>query len=61
MQSLIAGNWKMFKTLVEAGLVHGIRDGLKKMKGGRGQVLICPPFQLPQPSRAERHEHRCSG
>jgi len=45
---LIAGNWKMHKTLPQAEeLVQGIRDGLDGL--GRlkeVEVLICPPFQL---------------
>lgn len=42
---LIAGNWKMHKTLAEAReLVAGIRDGLPNINGV--DVLICPPVQL---------------
>ncbi|MEK7756579.1 MAG: triose-phosphate isomerase [Planctomycetota bacterium] len=42
---LIAGNWKMHKTLAEAReLVAGIRDGLTNVSGV--DVLICPPVQL---------------
>lgn len=42
---LIAGNWKMHKTLAEAReLVAGIRDGLTNVRGV--DVLICPPVQL---------------
>ena len=42
---LIAGNWKMHKTLAEAReLVAGIRDGAGKVEGV--DVLICPPFTL---------------
>src|SRR3990172_4281416 len=42
---LIAGNWKMHKTLAEAReLVVGIRDGLTNVIGV--DVLICPPVQL---------------
>lgn len=42
---LIAGNWKMYKTLAPAReLVGGIRDGLAKIAGvERVDVLICPP------------------
>lgn len=47
---LIAGNWKMHKTLAEAReLVQGIRDGLQACfgQGGRAvEVLICPPVHL---------------
>ena len=43
--SLIAGNWKMHKTLAEAReLVAGLSDGLANIRGV--EVLICPPFQL---------------
>lgn len=44
---LIAGNWKMHKTLAEArDLVAGIRAGLDQVPGSPGaEVLICPPFQ----------------
>ncbi len=42
---LIAGNWKMHKTLAEAReLVKGIRDGLTTIAGV--DVLICPPYPL---------------
>ncbi len=42
---LIAGNWKMHKTLAEAReLVAGIRDGLTNVSSV--DVLICPPVQL---------------
>ena len=42
---LIAGNWKMHKTLAEAReLVVGIREGLTTISGV--DVLICPPVQL---------------
>jgi triosephosphate isomerase len=41
---LIAGNWKMHKTLAEAReLVHGIREGVEGVSGV--EILICPPFQ----------------
>lgn len=45
---LIAGNWKMHKTLPEArALVQAIRDGLPAATGGANvDVLICPPAQL---------------
>jgi len=45
---LIAGNWKMHKTLAEAReLVGAIRAGLEGMAGAdRVEVLICPPVQL---------------
>ncbi|UCC31824.1 MAG: triose-phosphate isomerase [Phycisphaerales bacterium] len=40
---LIAGNWKMHKTLAEAReLVGGIREGIKGIGGV--EVVICPPF-----------------
>lgn len=42
---LIAGNWKMHKTLAEAReLVAGMREGLTTITGV--DVLICPPVQL---------------
>ena len=41
---LIAGNWKMHKTLAEAReLVGGIRDAIAGVTGV--DVLICPPYQ----------------
>jgi len=47
---LIAGNWKMYKTLAEAReLVQGIRNGLQACFGqGRRavEVVVCPPVQL---------------
>ena len=48
---LIAGNWKMHKTLAEAReLVAGVRDGIKNVAGV--EVLICPSFPLLFPVRA---------
>jgi triosephosphate isomerase len=42
---LIAGNWKMHKTLAEAReLVTGIRAGIDGIRGV--DILICPPVQL---------------
>ena len=45
---LIAGNWKMHKTLAEAReLVTALRAGFEKRKGIQGvEVLICPPAHL---------------
>jgi triosephosphate isomerase len=41
--ALIAGNWKMFKTITEAvELVEGLKKGLEKSNGR--EVLVCPPF-----------------
>ncbi len=45
---LIAGNWKMHKTLAEGReLVTGIREGIEGIAGV--EVLICPPVQLVFP------------
>ena len=45
---LIAGNWKMHKTLGEAReLVRGIREGIEGITGV--DVLICPPFPVLMP------------
>jgi len=42
---LIAGNWKMHKTLNEAReLVAGIRTGIESVRDV--EILICPPYQL---------------
>ena len=42
---LIAGNWKMYKTLAEAReLVSGLRVGIESISNV--DVLICPPFHL---------------
>jgi len=45
---LIAGNWKMHKTLAEAReLVSSLRAGLESSSDSLGvDVLICPPFPL---------------
>ncbi|MBI4719082.1 MAG: triose-phosphate isomerase [Planctomycetes bacterium] len=48
---LIAGNWKMHKTLAQArDLVKGIRDAVDGTGGGApitaAEVLVCPPFHL---------------
>lgn len=45
---LIAGNWKMHKSLAEAReLVRGIREQTQRITGV--EVLICPPFPLLLP------------
>ena len=42
---LIAGNWKMHKTLAEAReLVSGIRVNVQRADGV--EVLVCPPVHL---------------
>jgi len=45
---LIAGNWKMYKTLPEAReLVSALRAGLENLPVAEAvEVLICPPAQL---------------
>jgi triosephosphate isomerase len=49
---LVAGNWKMHKTLAEArALVKGIRAGIKGLIGV--EVLVCPPFPLLLPMARE--------
>jgi triosephosphate isomerase (TIM) len=47
-KKLIAGNWKMHKTLAPAReLVGGIIGGLSRIENlAEVEVLICPPFQL---------------
>jgi triosephosphate isomerase (TIM) len=41
---IIAGNWKMYKTLPEtADLVNGLKSGLPP-SGASPTVVICPPF-----------------
>jgi triosephosphate isomerase len=41
--ALIAGNWKMFKTIAEAvEFVEGLKKGLGELK--EREVLVCPPF-----------------
>ena len=45
---LVAGNWKMHKTLAEArALVRGVREGVEGLTGV--EVLICPPFPFLLP------------
>jgi triosephosphate isomerase len=40
---MIAGNWKMHKTLTEAvSLAGGIREGVSEIE--KTQVVLCPPF-----------------
>jgi triosephosphate isomerase (TIM) len=43
---IIAGNWKMNKTIAEAReLVNGMRDELARLAAdGKVQVVLCPPF-----------------
>ena len=40
---IIAGNWKMHKTIAEAvQLARGIREGVAGLEGV--DVVLCPPF-----------------
>ena len=42
---IIAGNWKMYKTLSEATeLASGLKDKLKKHAFDKGEVVLCPPY-----------------
>ncbi|HEX7589007.1 MAG TPA: triose-phosphate isomerase [Anaerolineae bacterium] len=43
---IVAGNWKMNKTIAEAReLVNAMRDELGRLSaGGKTQVVLCPPF-----------------
>lgn len=52
---LIAGNWKMHKTLTDARqLVRGIKEGLaRRAEAPPPEILICPPFPLLHPLREE--------
>ena len=48
---IVAGNWKMNKTIAEAGeLVNALRDDLTHVAAnGKVQVVLCPPFiAIPQ-------------
>lgn len=48
---LIAGNWKMYKTLAEAtDLVEALKAGLKA--GDDREVLVCPPYTALSTVRA---------
>ena len=66
-RKLIAGNWKMYKTVAEAtALVEEIKKGVA---GAAGDALVAPPFTAiaavvnaakgspPSPARSRR---RCS-
>jgi len=49
---LVAGNWKMHKTLAEAhALVKGIRAGIEGLSGV--EVLVAPPFPFLLPMAKE--------
>jgi len=43
---IIAGNWKMNKTIAEArDLVNGMRDDLARLAAGaKIEIVLCPPF-----------------
>ena len=42
---LLAGNWKMYKTIAEAvELVQALREGTEVNYVQDRDVLICPPF-----------------
>ena len=48
---IIAGNWKMNKTIAEArDLVNAMRDDLARLAaGGKIEIVLCPPFlALPE-------------
>ena len=49
---LIAGNWKMHKTLAPGrALISGLREGIEGLGGLKGvEVLICPPVHLLFPA-----------
>jgi triosephosphate isomerase len=51
---IIAGNWKMNKTIVEArDLVNAMKDDLTQLAaGGKVDIALCPPF-MAIPSVAE--------
>lgn len=52
---LIAGNWKMHKTLAEARvLIQGTREGIRGVAGV--DVLVCPPFPLLFPLAEGLHD-----
>ena len=41
----IAGNWKMYKSRLEAvALAEGVRQQVSGLETGRVDILICPPF-----------------
>ncbi len=42
---ILAGNWKMYKTLAEAvALVDGLKTELSDVDHSSAEVVICPPF-----------------
>jgi len=44
-KTIIAGNWKMYKTIVEAiELSNGLKRELFSLDAGSIEVVICPPF-----------------
>jgi triosephosphate isomerase (TIM) len=44
-KKIVAGNWKMNKTFVEAEeLITGIADKLEETDLGNREVILCPPF-----------------
>ncbi|CAG0930892.1 triosephosphate isomerase (TIM) [Planctomycetaceae bacterium] len=48
---IIAGNWKMYKTIAEAReLVNALRDDLARLAAdGKVEIVLCPPFiALPE-------------
>jgi triosephosphate isomerase len=53
-QPLVAGNWKMNKTVAEArAYARGLRDALQAFAGR--EVVVCPPFTLlPEVAEALR-------
>ena len=44
-KTIIAGNWKMYKTIVEAiELANGLKRELFKLEDGAIDIVLCPPF-----------------
>ena len=44
-KTIIAGNWKMYKTVPEAiELANGLKRELFKMEGRSIDIVLCPPF-----------------
>lgn len=44
-KTIIAGNWKMYKTIVEGiELTNGLKRELFQIDGERIDIVVCPPF-----------------
>jgi triosephosphate isomerase len=62
-KTIIAGNWKMYKTIPEAiELANGLKRGLFELDGQTIEIVLCPPFtSLSEVSEVTQNSNISSG